>query len=266
MTHYVREREISFRQYNPNESQRPAPQSLKNRNAPWAYEFAFSGEVIWVYCKCTHNTYKHAYCMWPPLDLTFQQSPYTHCINVTNRWAYSDVCFGFRPMGEFLIIFHGWPVTLPINHIGFSQLASNQVWMLTDFQSLSKTIRFQLKLAWKQHFLCRHRNTFCVDYTFCVVLRSMQYTYIQLNRLKYGCMHLLVSTHTWPQTHRRWVRLTRRAPDAQLAVIVISPALKAAARHYRAGVVIPSGDGGGGDACRVRACAYAGLTLVLMCW
>jgi hypothetical protein len=43
----------------------------------------------------------------------------------------------------------------------------------------------------------------------------------------------------------------KSTPDAQLAVIIISPAHKDAARHYRAGVVIPRGDGGGGDACRV---------------
>jgi hypothetical protein len=56
--------------------------------------------------------------------------------------------------------------------------------------------------------------------------------------------------------------LRRSVPDAQLAVIIISPAPEAAARYYRAGVVYPRGDGGGGDACRVRVCACTGLTLV----
>ena len=43
--------------------------------------------------------------------------------------------------------------------------------------------------------------------------------------------------------------LIRRAPDAQLAVGVVAPALDFAARHERARVVRAQGDGGGGDAC-----------------
>ena len=48
--------------------------------------------------------------------------------------------------------------------------------------------------------------------------------------------------------HIRRAVLIRRAPDAQLAVAVPAPALDPAARHYRARVDTPQGDGDGGDA------------------
>jgi hypothetical protein len=49
-----------------------------------------------------------------------------------------------------------------------------------------------------------------------------------------------------------WKHLTLRAPDAQLAVAVVAPALDPATLLDRARVVVPQGDSDGGDACRNR--------------
>ena len=52
--------------------------------------------------------------------------------------------------------------------------------------------------------------------------------------------------------------IARVAPDAQLPVAVVAPALDSAIRHQRARVAVPQGDGGGGDACaRGEGCVCA---------
>ena len=58
---------------------------------------------------------------------------------------------------------------------------------------------------------------------------------------------------TW---HIHWAVLIRGAADAQLPVVVRAPALDPAARHDRARVVPPQGDGGGGDACGHGVCGW----------
>ncbi len=56
-----------------------------------------------------------------------------------------------------------------------------------------------------------------------------------------------MSQHT-SKAHIHRAVLSARAPDAQLTVVVVAPALEATRSHYHARVVLAQGDGNGGVA------------------